>query len=124
MLKGVMLPVTTIGFNEKWLVNLTNVDFPMEFKILVSLGEKFSINRHLQHVPFFHLIADVENALQFIEDENEQCAARSDVAAIIKHSISRGNRLNHVDKFTNEILDKSMKFIKKITKEEMMPKNS
>lgn len=112
-LKGVMLPTININFNEKWLVNLTNVELPTEFKLLISLGEKFSINRDVPHVPFFHLIADVENALKTIEDENAQCAARSDIATMIKNYVINGGRLNNIDKFTNEILDKSLKFIKR-----------
>ncbi len=84
----------------------------MEFKLLISLGEKFSINRDIPHVPFFHLIADVENALRTIEDENAQSAARSDIANMIKNYVLRGNQLSSVDKFTNDILDKSLKFIK------------
>jgi hypothetical protein len=45
MLNGMLLPPININFNDRWLVNLTNIELPLEFMLLISLGEKFSINR-------------------------------------------------------------------------------
>ncbi len=51
---------TTIGID---LVNLKDLTLPTEFKTLISLGEKFSVNRGVPHIPYFQLIADVEIVL-------------------------------------------------------------
>jgi hypothetical protein len=79
--------------------------------LLISLGEKFSINRGIENIPFF-LIADVENALTHIENDDQRCAARSDIASMIKRFVTSDKPSNSVDKFTNGIFDKSVKFIK------------
>jgi hypothetical protein len=47
-----------------------------------------------------------------IKDDNARCAARSDVASIIKYFVIKGGQIDNVDKFTNDILDKSMSFVK------------
>jgi hypothetical protein len=121
-LRGVLLPPINLNFNERWLVNLTDIELPMDFMLLISLGEKFSINRGTENVPYFHLIADVENALTFIEDENQRCAIRSDVASMIKRYITNDRPSNSVDKFTNGIFDKSVNFVKNYEADESAKK--
>lgn len=101
-----------ITFNEKWLLNFTDVDLPIEFKLLLSLGEKHAINKGIENTKFFELIADVENALRAITDEESRNAARGDITTLIKNYISKGNQLSVKDKFFNKLVEKTTKFVK------------
>ena len=59
VLKSVFLQEHGIKFNKKWFVNLTNVDFPLEVKWLLSLGLKFGIPVESSGFPLFEFIADI-----------------------------------------------------------------
>lgn len=66
--------------NEKAIHNATNSTIPHEMEILLSLGPKFALPYTTLHqVPFYHVIADIENVListpdRSVRDRN-RCAA-------------------------------------------------
>lgn len=59
-----------LNMHDKWFVNLTDTAFPLEFKWLLSLGDKFALP--IQHFPLLDLIVDVEECLRTVNDEHEK----------------------------------------------------
>lgn len=64
-------------YNESWLENKTNIEFPKESKWLLSLGKKFAIPTNPKKIPIAHLIAEVEECIKTIRDEKERDLARN-----------------------------------------------
>jgi hypothetical protein len=99
---------------DNWLVNFTDVDIPIDMKVLLSYGEKFSTYQKLDKINFQHLIADVENAISMtIEDENLRNVARADISNMIKSYVIRnGADPTGMERFYGDLEDKTMKFIR------------
>lgn len=104
----------TPNLNENWLVNLTDVQIPTEMQVLLSYGEKFSVHEEAHKTNFFHLIADIENAIcTTIEGETPRNVARTDIAAMVKSYVAHnGTPLSVKDKLFNDLLSKTTRFIK------------
>jgi len=52
-----------IKLNDKWLINLTNLNIPLEVRWLLSLGKNFAVPTQIKNNDLFHIIADVESIL-------------------------------------------------------------
>lgn len=95
---------------EKWFVNLTQTEFPMEIKWLLSLGGKFATPVDAVNFPLFTIIADVENCLFPIEDEQEKEIIRARITNVIMNT--RFPQYRGIDRLINHIKTDSVKFLK------------
>ncbi|XP_055853675.1 uncharacterized protein LOC129917540 [Episyrphus balteatus] len=67
-------------YNESWLKNKTSVEFPIESKWLLSLGKKFALPISRENFSPIHIIAEIEQYIQTIEDNKQKEIARSKVS--------------------------------------------
>lgn len=94
--------------NDKAIHNATTVTLPVETEILLSLGPKFSLPySSLHQVPFYHVIADLENIINTSPDSAVRNRNRSSAVNIMQnfiHGFGVGSRdplsafLNHACK--------------------------
>lgn len=68
-------------FNENWFINQTDIAFPDEIQWLLSLGNKFALPITNTNFSPVHMIADIEQYIQTIENEREKEITRSNIAA-------------------------------------------
>ncbi|XP_039430331.1 uncharacterized protein LOC120413525 [Culex pipiens pallens] len=86
-----LVPDETVPtLNERSILNATTLTVPPQTTLLLSLGPKFShpVTR-LEHIPMFHLIADVESILRTSDDQAAQDKNRCLAATQIQNHISR-----------------------------------
>ncbi|XP_062699515.1 uncharacterized protein LOC134284550, partial [Aedes albopictus] len=102
-------------FNEKSILNATNVQIPQETQTLLSLGPKFALPtdvltpRHL-----FHMIADVEAILNVTPYKAVRDYNRCRITTAIQNHISRARsnqRENPVSKFCKHASITTKKFL-------------
>lgn len=110
MQKGVEL--NTFTFNNKWLINLTDLDIPQDIKILLSLGDKFNLPYTKEQLPIDQLIIDIEYILEQCND-SDKITLRNQCINILTNFIN-SNHSNY-EKHFNYLLDcakKTFKFVK------------
>ncbi|XP_055543585.1 uncharacterized protein LOC129729127 [Wyeomyia smithii] len=74
--------------NAKAIHNATTVTIPPETKILLSLGPQFALPyTSLHDIPFYNIIADIENILTSIPEKNIREYKRCDAVNIIQNFI-------------------------------------
>jgi hypothetical protein len=101
-------------FNESWIENTTNVELPVEMRLLLSFGPKFCLNSgKLSEKDCFKIICDVENILKIVHNHRERIRIRNNLVGFIQNSILTGNSsLSRTEKYLNNILDKTIEFIR------------
>lgn len=99
-------------FNENWFQNFTNVDFDTESKWLLSLGNKFALPVSKENFSPISLIADMEQWVQNIKDDNEKDILRSKIANRISN-FKRNSRINEKEKFILAIYEKTKEMVQK-----------
>lgn len=72
-----------LKFNEKWFVNLTDVEFPIEYRWLLSLGGKFAIPTSHDNFPLLNIIVNVEECLRSFDDERTKEITRARITNIL-----------------------------------------
>ncbi|XP_044757504.1 uncharacterized protein LOC123315739 [Coccinella septempunctata] len=86
--------------DEKWFVNLTNIEFPENIKYLLSLGDKFNLPYSSPTQPLKEIIIDIEYILSTCNDEDSTNLARSSLINSITNFIRSKNqetdRLNNI----------------------------
>jgi hypothetical protein len=65
-----------IEFDEECFLNLTNVQFPVESRILLSFGSKFSVPTSNEKLPIMNLLNEIESIIQCNVNENQKNLAR------------------------------------------------
>lgn len=58
-----------VGINNKWIMNLSNVNIPREVQHILSLGDKFNLPYGNNEFPMKDLIIDVEYILDKFDDD-------------------------------------------------------
>lgn len=58
--------------NEDWFINKTKIHIPRESRWILSLGKKFALPVTRKTFSPVHLIAEVEQGIQTLEDEREK----------------------------------------------------
>lgn len=78
-----------ITVNEKWFVNKTSVAIPEDIQFLLSLGGKHALPNFEKMSPntLFKLIADGEECIQTIEDNDAREKARANFANMLDNSL-------------------------------------
>ncbi|XP_062715035.1 uncharacterized protein LOC134291375 [Aedes albopictus] len=101
--------------NEKAILNTTTKAIPPEANILLSMGPKFVLPyKTPSHIPFFHLIADVENVLSLGEDQDVRERTRCQVVNHIQNFIQRfpSNSPSQLERFCHKAEVQTRKFVK------------
>lgn len=80
--------IDQIDNQNKWLVNLTNVDVPPNVQNTLALGKKF--NPPSKIIPYEHIIAGIESAIYYCQ-ENERNDIRNKSVNIITNFKNTGN---------------------------------
>ena len=97
--------------DEKSLVNLTDVNVPIDVQWLLSLGPKFALPQSNTGFPVFDIITDSEEAIKTILDPKIKDIARAKIANIItKHRHLQTN--NMIDITINNIHINTQKFLR------------
>lgn len=105
-----------IIINQEWVVNKTNIVFPKECEWIISLGRKFALPSTNEFIKPIHLIADFEQIIYNIKDENEKDTIRTKFANKLL-TLKRLNKTNTTDKFIIKTYKTTQDFIKKHRKE-------
>jgi phenylpyruvate tautomerase PptA (4-oxalocrotonate tautomerase family) len=101
-----------LGFNPNCVVNLTNVELPIEVCHVLSYGEKFSVNPKISEIPFFDILADVENILSEIQDKHLENILRCRIINCTQNYISKHRNKQSVNgKFFANLVKKTTDFI-------------
>ncbi|XP_065370896.1 uncharacterized protein LOC135963045 [Calliphora vicina] len=103
-------------YNDDWFINHTSIEFEMEHKWLLSLGNKFAIPVDRKNFTPIPLIADMEQWVQGIKDDTEKDITRSKIANRIAY-FKRNLRNTGKDKFILSIYEVTRNFIKKHEKD-------
>lgn len=98
--------------NDHWFENKTHVEFPTEYKWLLSLGKKFAIPVSTNSFSALHTIADIEQCIQALEDEDEKEICRAKMANRVT-GYKRNIRTTDKEKFILTIFDKTKMFLSK-----------
>lgn len=100
-----------LNLNEHWFENRTEIEFPKECKWMLSLGKKFALPVNKRNFSPLHVIADVEQCIQNIDDEKEKEFCRTKIANRITN-FKRNTKNTAKDKFITTIYKKTKKFLK------------
>lgn len=98
-----------LTIHDKWFVNLTNVEFPLKIKWLLSLGGKFALPIPPGKFPLFDMIVDLEECLRQVDDEHTREVARARVTNLLS---KRCGLLTEVDRTIIKIHDDCAEFLK------------
>ena len=101
-----------IILNEDWFINKTNIKLTDDMKWILSLGHKFAIPTDKDNFSTIHTIAEIEQAIQKIDDEREKDMARSKLSTKIsmyKRKIKQTER----EKYILTIYKDTEKFLKR-----------
>lgn len=100
-------------FNSNWFENKTNLNIPFECKWMLSLGRKFAIPVNRQNFSPLHVIADVEQCIQMIDDnvDNGKDIARTKLANQIT-TFKRKITNTPKEKFILRIYEKTKQFFR------------
>jgi hypothetical protein len=100
-------------FDETWVENLTDVTLPVEMKLLLSFGPKFSINSgRMTEKDGFKIICDIEYILQNIRNVSERQRVRNNLVGFIQNKLLENRKnLSQATKYLNQILIKTTSFI-------------
>lgn len=80
--------------NDKWFVNLTKKDIPVDIKQSLSLGSKYSIPFENNKIPIENLISDVEYFIQHsVNEEGREVVRGQCVNAITNYQNQNKNKL-------------------------------
>lgn len=99
-------------FNEDWFINFTTIEFEMEMKWLLSLGNKFALPINVKNFAPIPLIADIEQWVQTIKDETIKEITRSRIANRIAN-YKRKIKNTEKEKFILNIYEQTKRFINK-----------
>lgn len=102
-----------INFEEKWFVNLSETEFPMEFKWILSLGKKFALPIEHERFPIFKLITDVEECIKNIDNDGEKEVTRARITNVITNKLIAGNQHTPLQKAIVRIHSDCVQFLKK-----------
>ena len=110
-LKGELIQQFGFIINEDWFVNKTDIEFPEESVWLLSLGKKFAIPIHNKNFSPIKIVADVEQAIQTLQEEKDKEIARTTLCNRIQRY---KNRLHHTtkEKFILKVYKNTMTFIR------------
>lgn len=101
-------------YNNNWFENKTKINIPLECKWMLSLGRKFAIPVNNHNFSALHVIADIEQSIQMLDDnyDNGKDVARTKLA----HNIIKFKRKivnTPKEKFILRIYENTKKFIRK-----------
>ena len=97
-----------IKTKDSWFKNLTDIDIPQDITSLLALGPKFSLNPPANEIKISHLLADLENIINNI-DNSQKDSYRAQYTNIITNFMHK----NHNDKpFLNSLFKKAKLFFK------------
>lgn len=88
---------------------LTDIEFPMEIKWLLSLGGKFALPIQANDFPLLDIIVDMEECIKNMEDERQKEITRARVTNILS---KLNTNLNEFDRTIIKIHDDCSKFLK------------
>lgn len=108
----------TINFNQSAVLNATTIQVPNETMHLLSLGPKFALpETTIQHVPLYHVMADVESILRTdrrkdVQDQN-RCRITHAITNFI-HGFNKSNKQHDpVVKFCTSATRATTRFLKR-----------
>lgn len=91
-------------------MNKTDIEFPEDVMWLLSLGRKFTLPTTKTNFSPIHTIAEIEQVIQTIDNENDNKLARNQVSNRILQ-FKRNIRRNSAEKFIVETYNKTKKFL-------------
>jgi hypothetical protein len=107
-----LVDIKKLGFNPNCVINLTNVELPIEVCHVLSYGDKFSLDPKITEVPFFDILADVENILGEIQDKHLENILRCRIINCTQNYISKHrNKQSMNGKFFANLVKKTTDFI-------------
>ncbi|XP_062705479.1 uncharacterized protein LOC134287552 [Aedes albopictus] len=107
----------TMSGNPKAIHNGTQTTIPPETEILLSLGPKFALPMtDLEQVPFYHLMADVEQVIKTnpntVTQDQTRCAVANVITNYIHRMRNRNNQFEPIAKFCNKAEETTRRFLK------------
>ncbi|XP_058821140.1 uncharacterized protein LOC131683307 [Topomyia yanbarensis] len=116
MLQKITADTPIPKFQDKAILNGTHKQIPNETAIILSLGPKFALPyQHVQEIPLFHLIADIETVLQTNPNERIQNNNRCTIVNNMQNHINRlqqSTSNNPLERFCNSATKITRKFLK------------
>lgn len=100
-----------LTYNEIWLINKTDINFPIESQWLLSLGKKFTLPTSNRNVSFIQLIADMEQYIQTLEADKEKDNIRTKLTTKILN-YKRNRNTNALEQFILQTYNTTEKIIR------------
>jgi Reverse transcriptase (RNA-dependent DNA polymerase) len=106
--------INDIAYDESCFVNLTDVHFPLETRVLLSFGPKFSIPFEKRcELPIFDILGEIEDLIRTNFDEDDRRFARHKTIECLNSCLNEDFKLNRVERFLLSGLRKTRSFIKR-----------
>ncbi|XP_036347982.1 uncharacterized protein LOC118757371 [Rhagoletis pomonella] len=100
-----------IKTDNNWFVNNTSIKFPDDVKWILSLGRKFTLPTTKSNFSPLHIIAEMEQLIQSLENEREKEVARNKVSNRIL-LFKRNIKHNAAEKFILAAFYKAKTFVR------------
>lgn len=99
-------------YDEKCVINLSDVEVPKDVKMLLSLGPKMSINYKYNEVPWIDFLADVENFISRNVAPEERDQARAESVYLMSRFGKKTRHVEAAQKHIQEAVIKTIWFMK------------
>lgn len=102
--------------NEHWFENKTEIEIPWEYRWLLSLGKKFALPVNRKNFSPLEVIADIEQCIQNISENDQYSKEKEDARATLANKIALFNRKlknTQKEKFILAIYNNTFRFLKR-----------
>jgi GIY-YIG catalytic domain len=101
-----------VYYDESCVVNLTNVDLPIETTILLSFGPNFALPLGSCQIPYLKILSEIETSLTSFVHPILQNGVRADVTEKITNYIKQPEKNTKFQQFYRTIAQSTRKFLK------------
>lgn len=99
-------------FDEKCVINLTNIELPLDIKVILSLGPKCCVQFHPTNYPILKFLSENEYCVSRHVNFFERNEARSEIVYMISRFLKKNRHVQAGDKRLQECWIKTQKFLK------------
>lgn len=102
-----------IRLNEKAIVNtIPTLEVPKDVQTILSFGPKFNLPVNTRNLPMIDILADIEQIVTKIEDDDPKDLLRTDCSDIMKSYLKKNHTKSRMDVTLEEYLKNTRTFIK------------
>jgi hypothetical protein len=98
-------------YDPDCVINLTQLEIPIEVTILLSFGPNFALPVNPKNCPFLKIISDIEFTIKNNIHIIQQKDIRSKITEKLTHYANQKKKPNKIEHFLNRIFKKTKQFL-------------